>query len=143
MSEAGKTPNPPETANDEGLAPEDEMMSESLEQEYGAPDPKAVAIALAERVNELEDEITTLKDERLRALAEADNARRRAQKDRVRAAVPVAMPGAQRLGRRRYIGFSRLTLARGQFTTEPAAPLAQLLLESFRWLFSSPSTTLS
>ena len=49
----------------------------------------------------------------------------RAQKDRVRAAVPVAMPGAQRLGRRRYIGFSRLTLARGQFTTEPAAPLLQ------------------
>ena len=82
MSEAGKTPNPPEAANDEGLAPEDAMMSESLEQEYGAPDPKAVAIALAERVNELEDEITTLKDERLRALAEADNARRRAQKDR-------------------------------------------------------------
>ena len=35
------------------------------------------------------------------------------------------MPGAQRLGRRRYIGFSRLMLARGQFTTEPAPPLPQ------------------
>ena len=36
------------------------------------------------------------------------------RKDRAHAAVPVAMPGAQRLGRRRYISFSRLTLARGR-----------------------------
>jgi molecular chaperone GrpE len=82
LSEAGKTPNPPEAANDEGMAPKDEMMSASPEHADSVPDPKAVAIALAERVSELEVEITNLKDERLRALAEADNARRRAQKDR-------------------------------------------------------------
>ena len=37
---------------------------------------------------------------------------------RVRAAVPVAMPVAQRLGRWRYIGFPRLPRARGQFTPQ-------------------------
>ena len=42
---------------------------------------------------------------------------------RVRAAVSVAMPGAQRHGRRRYISFPRLPRARGEFTTELAPPL--------------------
>ena len=35
----------------------------------------------------------------------------------------VAMPGAQRHGRRRYISFPRLRRARGQFTTELSPPL--------------------
>ena len=72
MSEAGNSPNPSESANDAvpGVDPTDAAAQ--------APD----AAALAERINALEAENTTLKDERLRALAEAENARRRAQKDR-------------------------------------------------------------
>ena len=46
---------------------------------------------------------------------------------RVRAAVSVAMPGAQRHGRRRYISFPRLPRARGEFTTELAPPLTASL----------------
>lgn len=84
MSEAGNPPNPPEAANDG--APEIEII-EGVEAEAEAedaplPDAAAAAAALAERVNELEAEAKASNDERLRALAEAENARRRAQKDR-------------------------------------------------------------
>lgn len=49
-----------------------------------APEPVSSETALAtdERLAELEAEIARLKDERLRALAEAENVRRRAQRDR-------------------------------------------------------------
>lgn len=84
MSEAGKSPNPPEPANDASpeTANEPDAQTEAPAEDAPAPDAEAAAAALAERVNVLEEEAQALKDERLRALAEAENARRRAQKDR-------------------------------------------------------------
>lgn len=92
MSENGNPPNPPQPANDAappGETPKTEAPNadapghgpDSASADAGAA-PDAAAIALAERVNELEAEAQALKDERLRALAEAENARRRAQRDR-------------------------------------------------------------
>lgn len=85
MSEPGKSPNAPDPANDaEGpSAPKpDTDAFRPVDEAADAPDPVAAATALADRVNELEAEVEAQKDERLRALAEAENARRRAQKDR-------------------------------------------------------------
>ena len=45
------------------------------------------------------------------------------RKDRAHAAVSLDLSGAQRLGCRRYISFSRLIVARGHFAMELAAPL--------------------
>lgn len=73
MSETGDAPNTPRPANDA-----EDQAADAVD----APNAEAAAAALAERVNELEAEAQSLKDERLRALAEAENARRRAQKDR-------------------------------------------------------------
>jgi len=77
LSDTGAPKDTPEPAN-EDLAAE----TAAAEAATGVPDAEAAAAALADRVNALEEEIKGLKDERLRALAEAENARRRAQKDR-------------------------------------------------------------
>ena len=50
------------------------------EEPENAPEPDAGAAAVA-RIEELEMELATLKDQSLRALAEADNVKRRAEKD--------------------------------------------------------------
>ena len=76
MSETGDATNTPRPANDPNAS------DPAAAPEAGGPNAEAAAAALAERVNELEAENQSLKDERLRALAEAENARRRAQKDR-------------------------------------------------------------
>ena len=47
----------------------------------------------------------------------------RTQEDRAHAAVSLDLSGSQRHGRTRYIGFSRIMLARGLFSREPAPPL--------------------
>lgn len=93
MSETGDQPKTPEAANDaETPEPQtgpanDADSFQSVDDiegssENAGPDAAAAAAALADRVNELEAELAKEQDERLRALAEADNARRRAQKDR-------------------------------------------------------------
>ncbi len=83
MSEPGaKSPQPdatPEAAND---AHTTEPAEAAHAEGHDGPDAAAAAAALADRVNALEAELAAAKDERLRALAEAENARRRAQKDR-------------------------------------------------------------
>ncbi len=85
MSDAEKSATPPNAANDAGDIQDanQNMTAESAAAEAAAaPDAEAAAAALADRVNALEAEAQTLRDDRLRALAEAENARRRAQKDR-------------------------------------------------------------
>ena len=77
MSETGDQPKTPEAANDA-----DADAFRPIEEAVDGPDPEAAAAALADKVNELQAAFDSAQDERLRALAEAENARRRAQKDR-------------------------------------------------------------
>ncbi|MDC0360264.1 nucleotide exchange factor GrpE [Alphaproteobacteria bacterium] len=86
MTQGDDTPKAPEDAPEDYLnAANDaaaDFAAEMAADEPGLDAAKSAATALADRVAELEAEAATLKEDRLRALAEAENARRRAQKDR-------------------------------------------------------------
>lgn len=71
-----------DAAQDAARDAEGAFGAEAAGDEPGLDAAKSAAAALADRVSELEAEAAGLKEERLRALAEAENARRRAQKDR-------------------------------------------------------------
>lgn len=61
----------------------DETRDDRPEPDAAAPETEADPLLLqAQRIEELEAELAAAQDERLRALAEAENARRRAAKDR-------------------------------------------------------------
>lgn len=86
MTTGDDTPKAPEDALDDDFdmaaeAARDAAADMAME-EPGIDAAKSAAAALADRVTTLEAEAKGLKEERLRALAEAENARRRAQKDR-------------------------------------------------------------
>jgi molecular chaperone GrpE len=73
-------PKPPETETDRGpAAAATEAAATPANGETGAADGSQPAEA---RVRTLEQEVSTLKDQLLRALAEVENVRRRAQRDR-------------------------------------------------------------
>ncbi len=86
MTQGEDTPIAPEDAPADYLnAANDaaaDFAADIAADEPGLDAAKSAATALADRVVELEAEAITLKEGRLRALAEAENARRRAQKDR-------------------------------------------------------------
>lgn len=54
---------------------------ETATEEVAAPQPADEGAALLEKIRLLEEEITALKDQRMRALAETDNVRKRASRD--------------------------------------------------------------
>jgi molecular chaperone GrpE len=86
VTQGDDTPKAPEDAPEDYLnAANDaaaDFAADMVAEEPGLDAAKSAATALADRVAELESEAVTLKEDRLRALAEAENARRRAQKDR-------------------------------------------------------------
>ena len=82
MTQGEDTPKAPEDAPEDYLKAANDAAADMAAEEPGIDAAKSAAAALADRVAELEAEAATLKEERLRALAEAENARRRAQKDR-------------------------------------------------------------
>lgn len=86
MTIGDDTPKAPEYASTEDFdAAQDaanDAYADMAQDEPGLNAAKAAATGLVDRITELEAEAKVLKEDRLRALAEAENARRRAQKDR-------------------------------------------------------------
>ena len=80
MTQGDDTPKAPEDAPEDYLnAANDaaaDFAADMAAEEPGLDAAKSAATALADRVAELEAEAVTLKEDRLRALAEAENARR-------------------------------------------------------------------
>ena len=86
-------PPPLDTNATEGAAPAVESGADTAQVD-GAVDP---SITDAVRIAELEAELEQVKDRHLRALAEAENTRRRAQRDREEGAKYAAIPLARDL----------------------------------------------
>jgi molecular chaperone GrpE len=86
VNQGEETPKAPEDAPEDHMAGANDaardFAADMAAEEPGLDAAKSAAAALADRVAELEAENKDLADKRLLAMAEAENARRRAQKDR-------------------------------------------------------------
>lgn len=89
MTEAKKTPDQNEAPNE---APDEELAETAAEDEVAAKAAGAEEAAMEDPVAALEAEVSSLKDQLLRAFAETENVRRRAQREREDAGKYAAVP---------------------------------------------------
>lgn len=61
--------------------PEDTQPQQETPQDNAPPEPAAAPSPLEEKIRQMEEEIALLKDQRVRALAETENVRKRASRD--------------------------------------------------------------
>ena len=117
----------PEPAND--FDPNDATAPTELDADiaaaeamYEAADPNDPAV----RIGALEDQLLDLKDKSLRALAEAENTRRRAQKDREE----IAKFGIMEFARELLMIADNFVLALGAISPRRAAKTPRLIMSS-------------